>query len=444
MKATGTMGKRKRYDVIVIGGGIAGLTVAYNLTKLGRKVLVIEKEKELGGALRSKKMNGSYLELAYHHIFDGDNITLKLIKSLGLKNDLYTGYPYIGFYYKNKIHNLTKNTDLIGFKPLSVMEKFRLGIVMVMILLSTDMKKLDHIPTKEWLIKWGGKSLYNKFFLPMIKGKFGDTSDRTSTAWFVSRIKLRAKRGKKGEKLTYLMGGFYRMIERLAEEIKQSGGEIIINKRIEKIIVKNESVVGVKVSGTIISTGSVVSTIPPEKFLKLARFPDAYVKKLSWLEYQGTIAVVIGLKKKLSKFYWTNIIDRDLKFAAIIEHTNFIHDKAYGDSKILYLGSYPNKSSEIWGFSKRKIFDIYFNDLKKLFPNIMDDDVLWWEVEKFHDAGLIYNTGLLGKIPSLKTPIQGLYAGGMFNSYPERSIEKSIQIGEHLAKLVVKYETTKG
>ncbi|MFA6801547.1 MAG: oleate hydratase, partial [Acholeplasmataceae bacterium] len=37
------------YDVIIVGGGIAGLTAAAYLTKDNKKVLLLEKEDKVGG-----------------------------------------------------------------------------------------------------------------------------------------------------------------------------------------------------------------------------------------------------------------------------------------------------------------------------------------------------------------------------------------------------------
>ncbi len=47
------MEKRERlvYDVLVVGGGIAGCESALNLAKLGYKVLLIEKELSIGGKM---------------------------------------------------------------------------------------------------------------------------------------------------------------------------------------------------------------------------------------------------------------------------------------------------------------------------------------------------------------------------------------------------------
>jgi prolycopene isomerase len=55
-----TLGESENhYDVIVIGGGLGGLTVAAWLAKAGMKVLLIEKEVRVGG-LFGPYMYGSH------------------------------------------------------------------------------------------------------------------------------------------------------------------------------------------------------------------------------------------------------------------------------------------------------------------------------------------------------------------------------------------------
>ena len=43
----------KNYDVIVVGGGLAGLTATYKLTKDNKRVLLLEKDSILGGRTSS-------------------------------------------------------------------------------------------------------------------------------------------------------------------------------------------------------------------------------------------------------------------------------------------------------------------------------------------------------------------------------------------------------
>ena len=47
-----------KYDVIIAGGGIAGLTSAAYLSKEGLKVLICEKEDHVGGLVNSFKYKG--------------------------------------------------------------------------------------------------------------------------------------------------------------------------------------------------------------------------------------------------------------------------------------------------------------------------------------------------------------------------------------------------
>jgi glycerol-3-phosphate dehydrogenase len=42
-----------KYDIVIFGGGISGLTVAHELSKYNLKIAIIEKESILGGMARS-------------------------------------------------------------------------------------------------------------------------------------------------------------------------------------------------------------------------------------------------------------------------------------------------------------------------------------------------------------------------------------------------------
>ena len=41
------------YDIIIFGGGLSGLTLAHELCKKNFKILIIEKDNQLGGMARS-------------------------------------------------------------------------------------------------------------------------------------------------------------------------------------------------------------------------------------------------------------------------------------------------------------------------------------------------------------------------------------------------------
>src|SRR5450631_2708781 len=54
------------YDVVVIGGGLGGLTAGAILARAGRKVLVIERNSSVGGAASSCKSGDLFIEGSLH------------------------------------------------------------------------------------------------------------------------------------------------------------------------------------------------------------------------------------------------------------------------------------------------------------------------------------------------------------------------------------------
>ncbi len=64
----------KKYDVIVVGAGVSGLLAALTLSKHGKKVLVLEKRKHLGGNCNSYMVDGYQVDTGAHaitHLIEG-------------------------------------------------------------------------------------------------------------------------------------------------------------------------------------------------------------------------------------------------------------------------------------------------------------------------------------------------------------------------------------
>jgi phytoene dehydrogenase-like protein len=59
-----------RYDVVVIGAGLGGLTAAAILAREGRKVLIIERSNSVGGAASSYKSGDLFVEGSLHETSD--------------------------------------------------------------------------------------------------------------------------------------------------------------------------------------------------------------------------------------------------------------------------------------------------------------------------------------------------------------------------------------
>ena len=76
--------------VIIIGAGLAGLSAAFELSRMGHEVTVLESRLRIGGrvyTLREPFSDGMYAEAGAARIPDNHQLTLKYIKLFGLTLD---------------------------------------------------------------------------------------------------------------------------------------------------------------------------------------------------------------------------------------------------------------------------------------------------------------------------------------------------------------------
>ncbi len=423
---------------IVIGGGLAGLAAAYKLAEKN-EVAVIEKEPELGGMASSYSIKTPYLntgsyfiEKYYHHIFAGDKELISLIEELGLGNRLEWLRGSTGYYFNGKIYPM--NTPFEILRALPLMDILRLTWLVLKARTIKDTAPFDDITAKDWIIDTAGRSVYDNFFLPLLSSKFGDNKEQVSAAWLLGRVRIRSNRGTKGEKLGYMHGGFHVLIEAMADDIRNKGGEII-KGTVSKIEVVDGTVRGVIVDGKCIECDRIISTIAPD-ILKKIIDPGLLGLILS-LSYQGTACALFGLNEKLmDDVYWLNIKE-DVPFGAVIEHTNFIAPSDYGEH-LLYVTSYfQHPDNILWRSSEEEVIELYLNGIEKLFPGCRKK-VKWWRMRRDMDTAPVYETGYVKKVLPYKTNIKGLYLAGMFSeaNYPERSMNGSIRAGFKCAEAI--------
>lgn len=89
---------KRQCDTIIIGGGFAGLSTAYELLKHGVTSLIIEKEASPGGMASCYKTENSWIEKFYHHFFTHDSEIVSLAGELGNEDDLIWNKCRMGFF----------------------------------------------------------------------------------------------------------------------------------------------------------------------------------------------------------------------------------------------------------------------------------------------------------------------------------------------------------
>ena len=82
----------EHYDLIIVGGGISGMSFAHFAVKSKLKILVIEKDEKLGGSFHSahlEKENKSFwLELGAHTCYNSYRNLISIIEECGIVNEI--------------------------------------------------------------------------------------------------------------------------------------------------------------------------------------------------------------------------------------------------------------------------------------------------------------------------------------------------------------------
>ncbi len=101
------------YDTIVVGGGIAGLTSTAYLAREGQKVLLIEKNRELGGLVNSFSRNGFHFDAGVRALEDA-GIILPMIKDLGIELEVVKSPVSLGI--ENEILHVENLESLAKYR----------------------------------------------------------------------------------------------------------------------------------------------------------------------------------------------------------------------------------------------------------------------------------------------------------------------------------------
>ena len=221
--------------VAVIGGGYSGLAAAYELAKLGKKVVIYEKDSQLGGLAGAFEIaEGVRLEKFYHHWFSSDLDILNFIEELGLSKNLKLCPSNTGFYFANSIFRLSSPWDLLSFKPIPLIDRIRTGLMALYARKLNNWDSLEDITASEWIKKIAGQKSFDIIWAPMLQGKFGSAWKEISAVWFWNKLKLRgsSRKGAGEEKLVYYEGGFGSLVDSIEQALLELGVEIKKNTEV--------------------------------------------------------------------------------------------------------------------------------------------------------------------------------------------------------------------
>lgn len=309
--------------VCIIGAGIGGLTAGALLTKQGYKVTIFEKEPLIGGRalsfdssdltfeeyknllsrfhmnipfsepdletiFKKNMLNGYKLDLGYHAIGGG---VLSNINSVLSKLDDHVDIleSYVGLIRE----------DGFDFPFLSKIDRLKIfpNIFRLLFVSEKTLRQLDSVSMTETINRYGKGKM--KLILEVFSRSITTMNNLNKIS--TGEMFRAQKNLYKGSKpVGYPKGGLSSITQKFADYIIQNGGEINLEKPVEKIIINDNKATGVLVKDKELSFDVVVSNILVQDLFKIAdekHFPKEYVKENKSLMGTGSLCAYYSLKK---------------------------------------------------------------------------------------------------------------------------------------------------
>jgi protoporphyrinogen oxidase len=304
--------------------------------------------------------------------------------------------------------------EFLQFKPLSLIDKLRLGAGIFYASKIRNWKRLEKKTAKAWLTRVFGRRNYEKMWEPLLRAKLGAAKDKISAAFIWSTIRryygTREKSSKK-EMMGCAHGGYFSILNRLNDYLLRHGTTIFEGYRAKCIEQINGKRIAIKSdNGISFVFDRVIATTPTPKIVNLSPdFTDEFRSKLERIKYLGIICVTLLLKKSITPFYVTNLTDNGIPFTGLIEVTNVMPKEILNGESLVYLPKYIPLEDPFFKKPDEEILREFFSALKKMFPDLNDEDILTYKINREPYVQPIQEIGYSEIIPSMQTPLKNFY-----------------------------------
>ena len=386
-----TIKELNKKKVLVIGGGPAGLTAAYELSKRGMEPIVFEKDQIVGGISRTVNYKDYYFDIGGHRFFS----KVKRVEDVWneiLANDLL---------YCNRLSRIFYNKKFFfyPFKPINAF--FGLGLWESILILSSYF--YAHVfPLKEeetfeqWVINRFGKHLYNTFFKTYTEKVWGIPCKEIRAEWAAQRIKglslLKAitntfiKQKNNGSKETViktLIDSFHypklgpgMMWQTLSEIMQEKGSKVCLGSVVEKILwdrnANKVNSIEVRTNGQskLYKGTDFINSMPIRELIQKFKpcVPDEVLEAANCLKYRDFITVALFVKKRnIFPDNWIYIHDPSVKLGRIQNFKNWSQYMVPDPNKTcLGLEYFCFEGDELWTMSDKELVEFGKKELGTL------------------------------------------------------------------------------
>ena len=356
-------------EVLVLGAGLAGLSAAHELARLGHAVRVVDSAEEVGGMATSWKVGPYWLDHGPHRfhsrderliahlydVLDGEVVRRKRQSRIHLRGR-YFDYPL-------KFGNVVRNL------PASLLA--RAGFDYAVARAREFVRPTDDTNFETWVEKRFGRTLYELFFGTYTEKTWGIPGSRISADWAAQRIaqtslydtvKMTLRPPRDGQVRSLAdefyypaHGGIGELARHYAKKIEAAGGVIELGVPARSLIVENGRVLGARCERAGLEhelrADHTLCTVPLPRLLAApdSGSPAHVCAPALELQYVAIVFVYLEVNvPSVSPDHWIYLPERHLRVHRVSEFKNFSDASAPGDRTAICCEITCRKGDATW------------------------------------------------------------------------------------------------
>lgn len=251
-------------DVIVVGGGLAGLAAAAYLGEAGRRVLLIEKADVEGGRARTVVLDRFHFNLGAHAVYRGGP-GIHVLRELGVS--LTGGSPGqcgVLAVRAGRLHTFPAGfVSLLTTGLLSAREKVEAARLLAG-LRQLDTAPLARVALRDWLHESVSSPVVRELVAAVVRvSTYTDDAGRLSAGAGLDQLRIA------GAGVMYLDGGWQAIVDGL-RRVAEAAGATIATHRSVVSVVRDPDVRGVRLEdGATVAAPAVVLAVSPATVARL-------------------------------------------------------------------------------------------------------------------------------------------------------------------------------
>jgi protoporphyrinogen oxidase len=389
-----------------------GLTLAHRFARQGDAVTVFEAAPYLGGLASAWALDSVIWDRHYHVTLLSDTHLRRLLSELGLEQDMRWVETRTGCYSGGQLYSISNSLEFLRFPAISLTNRLRLATTILYGSKVRNWQRLENVPVESWLTAWSGRSTFERFWLPLLRAKLGESYRESSAAFIwaiIQRLYAARRTGMKKEMFGYLPGGYARILERFAEVLRVQGVELRLGAPVASIERDGGKVRVREQDGTIQAFDDIVVTANPSVAARLVPgLDDAERASLEAIRYQGIVCASLLLKRPLSPYYLTYITD-EAPFTSVVEMSSLVDRLNFGGRSLVYLPKYCGLDDPTAHMSDVEIEDTFLRGLERIHPGFSRSDVACFRVSRVREVFAIPTLGYSKRVPPIATSVPGVH-----------------------------------